>query len=45
VHFEEGYILVEETKNDESRIIPINKLLNDTLKSVKYTAPEKICVY
>ena len=41
VSLSEGYIRVEETKNDESRIIPINKLLNDTLNSVKYTSPEE----
>ena len=41
VNLKEGYILVEDTKNEESRIIPINKPLNDTLNSVKYTSPEE----
>ena len=41
VNLKEGYILVEDTKNEESRIIPINKPLNDTLKSVKYSSPEE----
>lgn len=36
VSLSEGYIRVEETKNGESRYIPINKQLNKTLKSVKY---------
>jgi len=36
VSLSEGYIRVEETKNDESRYIPINKQLNKTLKLVKY---------
>jgi len=31
VSLSEGYIRVEETKNDESRYIPINKQLNKTL--------------
>jgi integrase len=35
VNFKEGYILVRESKNNESRIIPINKVLMETLKSVK----------
>lgn len=33
-----GYIRVEETKNNEPRNIPINKKLNEALKSVKYNA-------
>ena len=36
VNLSEGYIRVEETKNDESRYIPINKQLHKTLKLVKY---------
>ncbi len=35
VNLKEGYILVRESKNNDSRIIPINKILMDTLKSVK----------
>lgn len=36
VSLSESYIRVEESKNDESRYIPINKELNIVLKSVKY---------
>lgn len=36
VNLSNGYIIVEESKNDESRYIPINKELNKALKSVKY---------
>jgi integrase len=35
VYLDKGYILVEETKNDESRVIPINKQLLKTLNSLK----------
>jgi integrase len=35
LHFKEGYILVRESRNNHSRVIPINKVLMDTLKSVK----------
>ena len=38
VNLQEGYIRVEETKNNEPRNIPINKQLNEALKSVKYNA-------
>jgi len=38
VSLSQGYIRVEETKNGESRYIPINKQLNEALKSVKYNA-------
>jgi integrase len=41
VDLDEGYIRVEETKNDEPRIIPINKMLNDILNSVQYTSSEQ----
>jgi len=41
VDLDEGYIRVEETKNDEPRIIPINKMLNDILNSVQYSSPEQ----
>ena len=35
------YISVAETKNDESRDIPINKTLKQALIYVEYTSPEK----
>ncbi len=38
---DEGYIRVEETKNDEPRIIPINKTLNEILNLVQYTPSEQ----
>ncbi len=41
VDMEKGFILVEETKNDENKIIPINKLLQETLNSVKYSSPKE----
>lgn len=34
VDFRAGYILVEDTKNGESRTIPMNKILTQTLKEV-----------
>jgi len=34
VNMKEGYILVRESKNNDSRIIPINKVLMETLNSV-----------
>jgi len=36
VDLDNGYILVVETKNDENRTIPINKVLNKAINSVKY---------
>lgn len=36
VNLAESYLRVEDTKNDEPRYIPMNKQLNETLKSVKY---------
>ena len=36
VDLDDGYILVVETKNDENRTIPINKVLNKAINSVKY---------
>ena len=36
VDMSQGYVRVEETKNGESRYIPINKQLNEALKTVKY---------
>ncbi len=41
VDIEKGFIMVEETKNDENKIIPINKLLQETLNSVKYSSPKE----
>ncbi len=41
VDLDEGYIRVEETKNDEPRTIPINKMLNEILILVQYTSPEQ----
>ncbi len=41
LYLDKGYILVEETKNDESRQIPINKLLQETLNSVKYSSQKE----
>jgi integrase len=38
VNLKEMYIRVEETKNNKPRNIPINKYLNEALKSVKYNA-------
>ncbi len=38
VNLAEGYLLVEDSKNNESRHITINKQLNEALKSVKYHA-------
>lgn len=38
VDMSQGYLRVEETKNGESRYIPINKQLNEALKTVKYNA-------
>lgn len=35
VNLKEGYIVVRESKNNDSRIIPINNVLMQTLKSVK----------
>lgn len=35
VNLNEGYIIVRESKNNDSRIIPINKVLMESLKSVK----------
>ena len=42
VDLEEKYILVEDSKNDESRYIPINKQLNKALKSVKLKTSEYV---
>ncbi|MFI5323763.1 MAG: tyrosine-type recombinase/integrase [Thermodesulfobacteriota bacterium] len=36
VNLKEGHIRVEESKNGESRYIPLSKQLNEALKSVKY---------
>jgi len=36
VSLSEGHIRIEETKNNESRYIPINNELNKTLKLVQY---------
>ena len=38
VKLDKGYILVDETKNNEQRYIPINKVLKKQLKSVKLNA-------
>ncbi len=35
INFKEGYIAVRESKNNDSRIIPMNKVLMETVKSVK----------
>jgi integrase len=34
INVRKGYILVRESKNNDSRIIPVNKVLMETLKSV-----------
>lgn len=34
INFKEGYITVRESKNNDSRTIPMNKVLIETLKSV-----------
>jgi len=39
VSLKQGYITVIESKNNESRSIPINKILMDTLNYVKNTSP------
>ncbi len=39
VNLKQGYITVIESKNNESRSIPINKILMDTLSCVKNTSP------
>jgi len=41
INLEDGYISVDETNNDESGHIAINKMLNEVLNSVKYTSPKK----
>jgi integrase len=41
INLEDGYISVDETNNDESRHIAINKMLNEVLNSVKHTSPEE----
>ena len=38
IKLDKGYILVDETKNNEQRYIPINKVLKKLLKSVKMNA-------
>ncbi len=35
VNFKDGYLIVRESKNNDSRIIPMNKVLMETIKSVK----------
>lgn len=35
INFNEGYITVRESKNNDSRMIPLNKVLIETLKSVR----------
>jgi len=34
VNFKQGYIYIEDAKNDETRIIPMSRVLKQTLKSV-----------
>ena len=35
INFKDGYLTVGESNNNDSRIIPMNKVLKETLKSVK----------